>query len=109
MLAQAWLAISSAHNREKHPPAIGQNRSAIGYQRSKQGIPISEPAAPGRHTMAPINPNEIRRIIGLLSHVTIPAAVVHWRSDYRRRHQAAARYYHYRRRIRAIQPPTTPG
>lgn len=109
MLAQAWLAVSSAHSREKHPPAIGQNRSAVGYQRSRKRIPISEPAAPDWHAMVPISPNEIRHIIGLLGHVNIPAAVVHWWSDYRRRHQAAARYYHYRRRIRAVQPSATPA
>ena len=43
----------------------------------------------------------------VLSQTKIPDVVVCWWSDYRRRHQAATRYYHYRSRIRRLQPAAT--
>ncbi|OAA23480.1 hypothetical protein UG55_10365 [Frankia sp. EI5c] len=59
--------------------------------------------------MIPLSLNEIRHVFGLLGQTKIPEAVVRWWSDYRRRHQAAARYYHYNRRIRGLQPSTMPS
>jgi hypothetical protein len=109
MFAQAWLAISAAQSREKDPPTIDRGRCAVGYQRLSDGLPLVEPKAPDKHTMIPFSLNEIRHIFGLLGEVALPPTIVLWWSNWRRRHQAWARYYHYRRRIRAAQPSAAPS
>lgn len=108
MFAQAWLAVGAAQSREKHPPTIGQGKTAVGYQRLADGIVIDEPTQPDRGTVIPFSLKEIRHILALFGEIKIPPAIV-WRwSNWRRRHQAIARYYHYRRRIGAAQTSATP-
>lgn len=107
MLAQAWLAVNATRSREKDPPAIGKIRSAGGYQPLGDGIPIVEPLKPDQHMMIPFTLNEIRHIFGLLGEIKIPPPAVRWWSTWRRRHQATARHYHYRRHIRAPQTCAT--
>jgi SRSO17 transposase len=107
MLAHAWLAVTASGNRTEHSPPDGKATAAVGYQRLSGGIPIAERARPDRNTMIPFTLNEIRHIVALLREDTLPAALVQWWSDWRRRHQATARHYHFLRRIRAARPSAT--
>jgi SRSO17 transposase len=109
ILAHAWLAVNAA---KSHTDATGTNdpkTTAIGYQRIPGGIPITNRADPDRNTMIPFTLNEIRHLIALLREEKPPTPLVTWWSNWRRRHQATARHYHYRRRIHAAQPHATPA
>ncbi|OHV57747.1 hypothetical protein CgIS1_01015 [Frankia sp. CgS1] len=53
--------------------------------------------------MIPFSSNEIRHVLALFGQAAIPAAMITWWSDWRRRHQARARLYHFQTRIRANQ------
>jgi hypothetical protein len=103
ILAQAWLAVSASESRTKNPPEPPPQATAVGYQRLPDGLPIVGPAEPDRDVMAPITSNEIRRIINLFRPTSLRHAVISWWSDWRRSHQARARHYHFRSRIRATQ------
>jgi len=107
MLAHAWLAVTAAKSRADHSPPDPRT-SAIGYQRLSDGLPIADQTAPDRHMMIPFSLNEIRHLIALLHEEILPAAIVTWWSNWRRRHQANARHYHFLRRIHAAQPTATP-
>jgi SRSO17 transposase len=105
MLAQAWLAVIAARNREQETssPDARRRTTAVGYQRESDGIPIMEVPKLDRHTIIPLTLNEIHHVFALLRGVACPAAIVrHW-SNWRRRHQAVARHYHYLRRIAEAQ------
>jgi SRSO17 transposase len=103
ILAQAWLAVSASESRDENPPEPPPQATAVGYQRLSSGLPIIAPAEPDRPVMAPITSNEIRRIVNLFRPAVIPHALISRWSAWRRRHQARARHYHFRSRIRAAQ------
>lgn len=107
MLAHAWLAVTAARSRSDSPTGTPAT-SAIGYQRLSGGIPIADQSIPDRNMMIPFTLNEIRHLIALLREENLPVALVTWWSNWRRRHQATARHYHFLRRIRAAQPAATP-
>jgi hypothetical protein len=101
MLAHAWLAVTARRNREENPPAVPPTMTAVGYHRLPYGLPITEQKEPRRNMMAPLTLNEIRHVIALFGQSAVPPAVITWWSDWRRGHQARARYYHFQTRIRA--------
>jgi SRSO17 transposase len=105
MLAQAWLAVLAARSREKETssPDARRRTTAVGYQRESDGIPIMEVPKLDRNTIIPLTLNEIRRVFVLLRRVACPPMIVLRWSNWRRRHQAVARHYHYLRRIAEAQ------
>jgi hypothetical protein len=109
MLAHAWLAVATRRNREENPPTVPPTMTAVGYQRLPRGLPITEQKKPDRNIMAPLTLNEIRHITALFRQATIPPSVIIWWSDWRRGHQARARYYHFQTRIRAAQWSARPA
>ncbi|KDA41069.1 transposase family protein [Frankia sp. BMG5.23] len=109
MLAHAWLAVTAARSRaDWQPPETGAT-IAVGYQRVDGGIPITRQIIPNRNMMVPFSLNEIRHLTALLREANLPAALIAWWSEWRRRHQATARHYHFLRHIDAAQPPATPS
>lgn len=109
MLAHSWLAVTATRNREDNPPPAPPATTAVGYQRLSGGLPITQPPEPDRRMMVPLSLNEIRHVIALFGEALIPPTMITWWSTWRRGHQARARHYHYRRRIRAAQPAGAPA
>jgi SRSO17 transposase len=103
MLAHAWLAVTATKSREQDPPERPPATRAVGYQRDGGSLAIPEQAEPAGTGMIPFSLNEIRHVLALFGQAVIPPAVITWWSDWRRSHQARARYYHFRTRIRANQ------
>ncbi|WP_261575564.1 IS701 family transposase [Frankia gtarii] len=103
MLAHAWLAVIARKHREQNPPADPPTMTAVGYKRLPGGLPVAEQPAPNRTMMAPFTLNEIRHVFAMFTEVVLPPAMITWWSDWRRGHQARARYYHYQTRIYAAQ------
>ncbi len=56
--------------------------------------------------MIPLTANEIRHVYALTRRIDHPTGHIRRWSHWRRRHQARARYFHYRRRIHAAQTPS---
>ncbi|WP_322769776.1 IS701 family transposase, partial [Frankia sp. Cr1] len=109
MFAHAWLAVTVAKNREKNRPPKERVATATGYVREPDGsIPIADPPVPARNKMIPFTLNEIRHIIVQVWQKAIPFSVTRRWSDWRRRHQERASYYHFLRRIRAARASATP-
>ncbi|SNQ48132.1 transposase [Frankia canadensis] len=108
ILAHTWLAVTALRNREEHPPTIPPERTSVGYQRHPDGLAIADQPEPDRHMMIPLTLSEIRHLIALFRQTAIPRDVITWWSEWRRRHQALGRYYHYQTRIRAAQRNATP-
>jgi hypothetical protein len=109
MLAHAWLAVTATESRRKQvDPPPEKPTTAVGYRREPDGLPIATPPEIDRQAMIPLTVNEIRHLYAIF-HLAdhLRELAVRW-SNWRRRHQARARYYHYRRRIRAAQAPATP-
>jgi hypothetical protein len=103
MLAHAWLAVTTARDREENPPAVPPTMTAVGYARLPGGLPIAERAEQARQTMIPFTLNEIRHLVALFRPTAIPPAAISWWSDWRCGHQASARHYHFQRRTLAAR------
>lgn len=106
ILAHAWLAITASREKQSGPPDE-RKTTAVGYQPDADGsLPIPDPAPISKHAGIPLTLNEIRRLHAHCHPVRhLHEFILKW-SNWRRRHQAHARYYHYRRRIRAAQSPS---
>ncbi|CAO5259153.1 hypothetical protein FAGKG844_970001 [Frankia sp. AgKG'84/4] len=103
MLAHAWLAVTTTKQREQNPPADPPTMTAVGYQRFPGGLPAAEQPKPDRCRMTPFTLKEIRHVFALLAEAVLPPTMISWWSDWRRSHQARARYYHYQTRTRVTQ------
>lgn len=105
MLAQAWLAVTAAKSHEKQHPPPPQKRTttAIGYYRGPDSLPIDLPPEIDRNAMIPLTLNEIHHLHAIFHPADhLREFALRW-SNWRRRHQASARYWHYKRRILAAQ------
>lgn len=103
MLAHAWLTVTATKHREQHPPAVPPTMTAVGYKRLPGGLPVAAQPEPDRHMRTPFTLNEIRHVFALFTEAVLPPSMITWWSDWRRGHQAHARYYHYQTRIHAAQ------
>jgi SRSO17 transposase len=109
MLAHAWLAVTAvdSHQKQVDPPPE-RTTTAVGYRVEPDGLPIAPPPEIDRQTMIPLTLNELRHLFAIFHPADhLRRLAIRW-SNWRRRHQARARYYHYRRRIRAAQASATP-
>ncbi|KQC34748.1 transposase, partial [Frankia sp. ACN1ag] len=90
-------------HRDQNPPAVPPTMTAVGYKHLPGGLPVAEQPEPDRRMMTPFTLNEIRHVFALFTEAVLPPAMITWWSDWRRGHQARARYYHYQTRIYAAQ------